>query len=219
MRLLSTLIVAAVAVHARTSDQASNFPVSPQLASKYDCGEACQATLVKTNAKDLSIFDSPFDFDFYATAKNFSNSRPGDVLKLSPINPDIMDVPAGVAAYKIQYTSTDLDGSPVPATGFIAFPFVRQNSPFKLVAYAHGTTGMFRGCAPSTSSALFDYNSWTPLVLTGYAVVGTDYAGLGNNYTAHKYVASRANANDVYWSVVAARKAFPRNLSKEWVSI
>ncbi|RYC79585.1 hypothetical protein BFJ63_vAg17529 [Fusarium oxysporum f. sp. narcissi] len=219
MRVLSTLILAAVAVHAGTSDQASNFPVSPRLASKYDCGEVCQATLVKTNAKDLEIFDTPFDFNFYATAKNFSNSKPGDVLKLSPVNPDITKVPAGVAVYKIQYTSTDLDDSSVPATGFLAFPFVRQNRPFNLVAYAHGTTGMFRGCAPSTSSALFDYNSWTPLVLAGYAIVGTDYAGLGNNYTAHKYVASKANANDIYWSAVAARKAFPRILSKEWVSI
>ncbi|RYC78404.1 hypothetical protein BFJ63_vAg18722 [Fusarium oxysporum f. sp. narcissi] len=219
MLALSTLILAAVAVHAGTPDQASNFPVSPQLAAKYDCGEACQATLNKTNAKDLQIFDTPFDFDFYATAKNFSGSKPGDVLKLSPVNPDILSVPAGVAVYKIQYTSTDLDNSPVPATGFIAFPFVRQSDPFKLVAYAHGTTGMFRGCAPSTSSFLFDYNSWTPLVLAGYAIVGTDYAGLGNNNTAHKYVSSRANANDVYWSAVAARKAFPCNLSREWVSI
>ncbi|KAG7291258.1 hypothetical protein NEMBOFW57_001270 [Staphylotrichum longicolle] len=213
------MLTAAAAAYASTPGRASNFPVSPELAAQYSCGESCQVVLNKTSAKDVARFDIPFDFDFYETAANFSSSKLGDLLKIAPLNPKIMNIPAGIVVYRIQYTSADLDYTTVPATAYIAFPYARQRRPFRLIAYAHGTTGVFRGCAPSTSSTLTDYNSWSPLLLAGYAVVGTDYAGLGNNYTSHKYISSRANANDVYWSTVAAKNAFPHELSNEWVSI
>lgn len=205
---------------ATPNGQASNYDISPDVAEKYGCGESCQALLKEANAADLEDWGTNFDFDFYATASNFSGSQHGDVLKIKPINASEVTLPAGVAAYKIQYVSADVDSSPVPATGFIAFPFaVEDQQPFSLVAYAHGTSGVFPGCAPSTSPNLYDYQSWTTLLLAGYAVVATDYAGLGNNYTAHKYVASAANANDTYWSVVAAQKAFPDALSHQWASM
>lgn len=216
---LAVLFFTAATVYAGTLNQASNSPVSPEVAAQYGCGRTCQRHLNQTNAMDLEDFNIPFDFDFYATANNFSSSKPGDVLKLSLVNPKLMQVPGGIATYKIQYTSVDLDNSTVPATAFIAFPFVRQTDPFKLVAFAHGTSGVFRGCAPSTSSNLYDYHTWMPLLFAGYAVVGTDYAGLGNNYTSHKYISASANANDVYWLAIAAKKAFPHDLSEDWVSI
>ncbi|KAL0933896.1 uncharacterized protein CTRU02_210695 [Colletotrichum truncatum] len=204
---------------AANGSQASNFEISSEMAQKYGCGDICQQTLRETNPADIKTFGTNFDFNFYATAANFSCSKPGDVLKIKPINSSEISFPAGVATYKIQYTSVDIDDSIVPSTGFIAFPFARTKTTFNLVAYAHGTSGVFRGCAPSTSPNLYDYQSWTTLLLAGYAVIATDYAGLGNNYTAHKYIASAANANDTYWSVVAARQAFPDVLSHEWASI
>lgn len=220
LSLKMQLLVATLAgVSVGTPNRASNYPVSTELAVEYSCGRSCQDYLNTTNQSDLEDFDTPFDFDFYATADNFSTSKPGDVLKLAPVNPKIMNVPVGIATYKLQYTSVDLDNSTVPATAFLAFPYASQANQFKLVAFAHGTSGVFRGCAPSTSSNLYDYDTWIPLVFAGYAVVGTDYVGLGNNYTSHKYIAAKANANDVYWSTVAAKKVFPQSLSQEWVSI
>ncbi|KAF2629490.1 alpha/beta-hydrolase [Macroventuria anomochaeta] len=216
---LFTIFLIAVAVYASTPDRASNFPVSPDVAAQYECGSTCQENIQAASATDLEDFDMPFDFDFYTTAKNFSGSKPGDILKLQPVDPKLAKFPAGIAAYRFQYTSVDLDNSTIPATAFIAFPFVRQKDPFKLVAYAHGTSGVFRGCSPSTSSTFYDYDTWIPLSLAGYAVVGTDYAGLGNNYSAHKYISARVNANDVFWSTIAAQNAFPHSLSREWVSI
>lgn len=130
---LAVLFFTAATVYAGTLNQASNFPVSPEVAAQYGCGRACQRYLNQTNAMDLEDFDIPFDFDFYATANNFSGSKPGDVLKLFPVDPKLMQVPGGIATYKIQYTSVDLDNSIVPATAFIAFPFVCQSDPFKLV--------------------------------------------------------------------------------------
>ncbi|KAG7039452.1 prolyl aminopeptidase (secreted protein) [Colletotrichum scovillei] len=216
-----TLIFGQVVLQALAADigQASSFNITPEVAQRYNCSETCQEAIQTGNEGDIGIFGTNFDFDFYETAANFTGSKPGDILKIQPVIPTNITVPAGVAVYKIQYTSADIDGSPMPVTGFVAFPFARTQQPFNLIAYAHGTSGVFRGCAPSTSPSLFDYQSWSPLLIAGYAVVATDYAGLGNNYTAHKYVASAANANDTYWSVVAARTAFPDILSHDWASI
>jgi pimeloyl-ACP methyl ester carboxylesterase len=56
-------------------------------------------------------------------------------------------------------------------------------------------------------------------MLHGYAIVGTDYAGLGNNFTSHKYCSYAAHAEDVYYSVQAAHKAFPGVFTKQWMSM
>lgn len=65
---------------------------------------------------------------------------------------------------------------------------------------------------------MYDSSTWGALVRRGYVVVGTDYAGLGNNYTTHKFGSFPAHANDVYYSMLAARKAwFGPKLSKQWV--
>ncbi|KAL2787223.1 Alpha/Beta hydrolase protein [Aspergillus keveii] len=126
-----------------------------------------------------------------------------------------------VAAYRFQYTSKDLDGSLVPVTGFIAIPYTTllRDRKYSLIAYAHGTIGVFRGCPPTTTQTLYDYTSWSLLIQRGYAIVATDYAGLGNNHTQHKYLSFPAHANDLYYSVVAARKAFPSLFTDEWMSI
>lgn len=208
-------------VLAITIGQASNFNVSAAVAEEYGCNQTCQQTNAITNMADLNTLGVEFDYDFYDTAVNFSSSKPGDILKIAPINSSKLSIPAGIAAYKIQYTSLDIDGSYVPVTGFVALPFtlLHKTKKLPLVAYAHGTIGIYRGCAPSSSPELFDYSTWTTLTARGYAIVATDYAGLGNNYTAHKYVNFAAHANDIYYSVVAARKAFGSILTHEWASV
>ncbi|RHZ68407.1 hypothetical protein CDV55_100702 [Aspergillus turcosus] len=198
-------------VRVGTATQGSNYNVTESFAEAHSCGSKCQAALNEANAIDLATFGENFDFDFYETAANFSGSKPGDLLKLQPVDPVTLQINAGTTVYRIQYTSRDLDGSPVPATGFIALPYApaKQNSStYPVVAYAHGTSGIYRGCAPSNSPNLYDYNSWQLLIARGYAVVATDYAGLGNNYTLHKYVSFPAQVNDIYFSMIAARKAF-----------
>ncbi|KAJ6091524.1 hypothetical protein N7467_003493 [Penicillium canescens] len=218
---LGILFLASTALGQTSIGQASNFNISKEVASSYGCNETCQEVLALTNAGDLETLGVAFDFNFYETADNFSTTAPGDLLKLGAFNSTHLDVPAGITAFRFQYTSRDLDGSPVPSTGFIAFPFAKpvHGRKFPLVAYAHGTIGVYRGCAPSSSPSFFNYDSWAPLVLRGYAIVGTDYAGLGNNFTSHKYSSYAAHANDVFYSVQAARRAFPGVFTKEWMSI
>lgn len=207
----------------------SNFNISKQDAFAHACGIKCQATLKITNAADLENVGENFDFDFYATAANFSkdHTKPGDVLKLQPLDPVPLAILSGTTVFRLQYASKDLDGSVIPSTGFIAFPYTAQHcradakttTKYPLVAFAHGTIGLFAGCAPSNGPALYDYNTWQAVVSRGYAIVATDYSGLGNNYTTHKYLTLPAQVHDIYYAVIAARKLFGHRFTKEWASI
>ncbi|KAH6656039.1 Alpha/Beta hydrolase protein [Truncatella angustata] len=224
MQVLNRLTLAFIALAPVASAlQASNFNVSAEVAEASGCGSECYRIMQIANQADLATVNTNygFDFDFYATASNFSVSSPGDLLKLQPLDPASHDTTDGTTAYRFQYTSKDLDDTIVPVTGFIAFPWtpLTHDQKFPLVAYAHGTIGVYRGCAPSAGPALFDYGTWAPIVSRGYAVVATDYAGLGNNYTTHKYCSFPAHVNDLYYSVIAARKAFGHILSEEWMSV
>ncbi|KAF5856671.1 hypothetical protein ETB97_007027 [Aspergillus alliaceus] len=157
----------------------------------------------------------------YATTSKFSKSQPGDLLKFEAVDPDGHDVITGMSAYRFQYTSRDLNGSPIPATGFIGIPYTsfRKDRKYPVIAYAHGTVGVFAGCPPSTTPTLYDYTGWSILIEKGYAIVSPDYAGLGNNYTLHKYLNFPAHANDLYYSLIAARKAFPGVFTDVWMSV
>jgi pimeloyl-ACP methyl ester carboxylesterase len=212
----------AIAIRAQAPGQAADFNVDNATAVSYGCDMICQEILAFSIQSDLESIGTNFDFDFYNTADNFPGSAPGDLLKLQAINTStITGLLTGMSSYRFQYTSKDLDGNPAPSTGFIAIPFTRpaHDGRFPLIAFAHGTIGVYRGCAPSSAPELFDYDTWTPLLLRGYAVVATDYVGLGNNFTAHKYVSFAAHAHDLYYSVQAARQAFPIAFTDEWMSM
>ena len=193
--------------------------------TEYGCDAECQKIVEKGTAADRAVFgDVPFDTTFYETAKTFSaeRSKPGDLLKLEPyINAtSSWGLPPGATLYRFQYVSIGQDGKVVPATGSIVLPFVhraRTNS-LPVVAWTHGTIGTHYGCAPSSSYNIFDYDAWIPLYTSGYAVVAPDYAGLGNNYTTHKYLASTLAAKDTYYGMVASKKAFGDLLSNKWAT-
>lgn len=190
----------------------------------YHCGQECKHNLPKGIQTDRAGFgDLPFNADFYRTADNFTGlSEPGDVLKVQSYINDTSSwsLPGGATLYRVQYVSIGQDDKKVPATAFVIIPFAKNldSEPFPIVAYAHGTIGTFYGCAPSSSHSLCDYDTWRPLYLAGYAVVATDYAGLGNNHTSHHYLASTLAAGDIYYSVIAAKKAFGSILGNKWAS-
>lgn len=200
---------------------AANFNISTATLQTLGCGATCQAIFAAAKEKDIALFGTDFDFSFYETAKNFSGSVPGDILNVEPVNASTLSVISGMSAYRYQYTSRDLNGTLVPATGFIGLPYTsfRKDKKYPVIAYAHGTIGVFNGCPPSTASSLYDYNSWSLLVENGYAIVAPDYAGLGNSYTEHKYLSFPAHANDLYYGMIAARKAFPGLFTHEWASV
>lgn len=222
--LAQVLLHLALAPWAATATPGSNYNVSKEFAEAHGCGPKCQTNIAAADIEDLMTFGQDFDFAFYDTAANFTSSKAGDLLKLKPLDPRPFQVRSGTSLFRIQYTSKDLDGSLVPVTGFIALPYTPaphlnlRGDKYPLVAYAHGTSGIYRGCAPSAGPNMYDYDSWQLLVERGYAVVATDYAGLGNNYTSHKYISFTAQAADAYYSVTAAHQALDI-FTKQWVAV
>jgi alpha-beta hydrolase superfamily lysophospholipase len=131
--------------------------------------------------------------------------------------------PAGAVAWKVLYRSQLADGSPTAVSGFVVAPKgAAPKGGRPVVAWAHGTEGIGRNCAPSLAPDpardLVDYFTYgspyqqdvgipalTELVQAGYVVAATDYQGLGTPGTA-QYAVSSAQAQNVYDSVLAAQR-------------
>jgi hypothetical protein len=170
------------------ASQAANFNISETVAAKYGGNSTCYTNFQEGLASGQSFFGALYDEDFYATASTFSTSLPGDILKFKSINVTTLNsVPDGMTAYRFQYGTTDLYGQAVPAIGFMAFPYANSTGgkQFRTIAYAHDIFGVFRGCAPSAMPNLYEYGSWFYFLTRGYAVIATNYSGLGNKYNGH----------------------------------
>jgi len=128
-------------------------------------------------------------------------------------------LPPGAHAVRILYVSLALDGALDAASGVVLIP---AGSPprggWPIIAWAHGTSGVARMCAPSLMKDI-EYGSegLMPMVAAGFAVVATDYAGLGTP-GPHQYDDKIPQAYDVVYSIPAAHAAVP-SLGRRWVAI
>lgn len=142
---------------------------------------------------------------------------PGALIRSEPYTG--YSLPPGAHAVRILYVSRALDGARDAASGVVLIP---AGSPprggWPLIAWAHGTSGVARMCAPSLMKDV-EYGSegLMPMVAAGFAVVATDYAGLGTP-GPHQYDNRIPQANDVVYSVAAAHAAVP-SLGRHWVAI
>lgn len=132
---------------------------------------------------------------------------PGALLRSEPLPPDLILENASKSE-RILYSSTDgLDAmTHIAVSGALFWP--KGDPPaggWPLVAWAHGTVGAAAKCAPSfrgRSERDKKYlNSW---LAAGFAVVATDYQGLGTA-GGHPYLATRPEAYGVLDSVRAVR--------------
>ena len=136
---------------------------------------------------------------------------PGKLLRQEPLASELMLVNAA-KGFRVLYTSTNgLDNeTPIAVSGAIYFP---KGAPptggWPIIAWTHGTTGIADVCAPSwtlRSPRDADYlNAW---LAQGYAVVATDYQGLGTP-GGHPWNTVRPEAYSVLDSVRTAIGAFP----------
>ena len=221
MLLIGLSLLGLITGSLTAASKAANFDLPSAIFREHGCGEECEQLFNLAEKQDRQLFSSDFDFDFYATAPDFIGSHPGDLLKFESVNPNNLKISSGITIYRFQYTSRALNGTFVPATGFIGLPnnSSRSDEKHPAIAFAHGTSGVFRGCPPSTTPTLADYSSWSLLVNSGYAVVAPDYAGLGNDYIKHQYLSFPAHVNDLYYGMVAARQALPDSFTDEWMSV
>jgi pimeloyl-ACP methyl ester carboxylesterase len=154
---------------------------------------------------------------FYDPPEPLPGAAPGTLLRSEVF--DGYDLPKGATAVRILYHSRALNGSDVAASGVVLIPGGEPPAGgWPLIAWAHGTSGVARMCAPSLMKDVeYGDEGLMPMVAAGFAVVATDYAGLGTP-GEHAYLDKIPQASDVIYSVPAARQAVPM-LGKLWVAI
>jgi pimeloyl-ACP methyl ester carboxylesterase len=108
---------------------------------------------------------------------------------------------------------------PAVASGIVVMPDSAPSEPPPVIAWAHGTTGVARRCAPSvlpdpwTAGALFALDR---VVEEGWALVATDYVGLGGE-GQHPYLVGEPAGRSVLDAVRAARQLDGVELSDQTV--
>lgn len=142
----------------------------------------------------------------------------GTVIRQVPLDPSV-SLPAAGRAYRVLYATRDIHDRPAVSTGAVFLP--KQTAPpggYPVLAWAHGTTGLGDQCAPSVrprsprDKIFLDH--W---LNRGYAIVSTDYAGLGTPGLMN-YLSGVVEANSIGDSVAAA-SAMGLPLSKKWAII
>ena len=153
---------------------------------------------------------------FYSTPANLSTTKPGDLLRKEPFAG--YSLPKGATAVRILYHSLDATGQDVATSGVVLIPAgTPPSSGWPVIAWAHGTSGVARLCAPSAmKDVYYGDEGLMPMVAAGFAVVATDYHGLGTD-GPHQYVNKVAQAHDVVYSIPAARAAV-KSLGAKWVA-
>jgi hypothetical protein len=152
---------------------------------------------------------------FYDTAKPLPAGKPGELIRSEPF--DQYDLPF-VVTLRILYHSRSATGDDVAVSGVVLTPAGDPPAGgWPVIAWAHAFSGAARQCAPSLARNL-DYGpAFAMWIGLGYAVVATDYAGLGSDFPS-AVMDMQSNANDVLYAVKAAHAAVPQ-LGNRWIAL
>lgn len=143
-------------------------------------------------------------------------AEPGRILRFEPL-PAVLGLAEAGQQFRILYTATDgaTGHGIIAVSGALFFP--RRTPPrggWPIIAWAHGTDGVADICAPSWAGRSYRdvryLNTWLD---QGYAVVATDYQGLGTP-GPHPYLQARPEAYSVLDSIRAALKLDHRLANK-----
>ena len=152
---------------------------------------------------------------FYDTPHPLPAGKSGELIRSEPF--EEYELPPDVSAVRILYHSRSAAGEDVAASGVVLIP--SEGKPpaggWPVIAWAHGATGVARPCAPSLMRNVGHGPFLSMYVNLGYAVVATDYAGLGTNFR-NAFLDAQSNATDIIGSISAARAAAPQ-LGASWI--
>lgn len=143
----------------------------------------------------------------------------GRVLAVSAV--PAHQLPAGAArAVKVRYQTRNQSGRRAVSDGVVYYP---DGTPppggWKVLSWAHGTSGIAPACAPSRASGA-DQDRLQPTIAAalarGYVVAASDYIGLSGT-PGTEYLAGRSVAYNVIDMVRAARNQDP-SIGHRWAS-
>jgi len=155
---------------------------------------------------------------FYAW-QGVAPAGPGLMLRTEPL-PAQAELTAASTAQRILYSSTDVrwNSGVLPVSGTLYLP---KGEPPKggwpLVAWGHGTLGVADNCAPSwTLHRPRDATYLNRWLEQGFAVVATDYQGLGGP-GPHPYLFWEAEGRSILDSARAVIAAYSGQIANELV--
>lgn len=152
---------------------------------------------------------------FYDTPHPLPAGKPGELIRSESF--EEYELPLSVSAVRILYHSRSAAGEDVATSGVVLIPY-GKNPPaggWPVIAWAHGAIGVARSCAPSLMRNVGHGPFFAMYVNLGYAVVATDYTGLGTNFR-NAFLDGPSNATDLIASIPAARAAVPQ-LGARWI--
>lgn len=136
---------------------------------------------------------------------------PPEILRLERIAPDHALTEAALSERILHTSRGGHDGNqPIIVSGTVYLP---KGTPppggWPIIAWAHGTVGFADICAPSFNGwaerDVAYLNNW---LKQGYAVIASDYEGLGTS-GPHPYMMSRSAATGVLHAILAAQGRYP----------
>ncbi|AMW79405.1 alpha/beta hydrolase [Acinetobacter sp. TGL-Y2] len=167
-------------------------------------------TLMCSTALLLSACNDDDDKDEYSSGKTYQSE-----LNYS------QDTLAEASSIKVMtYLMPNVQGKNAKATAMVMFPKTpKPENGWRVVIWAHGTTGIGDSCAPSNNpfNERFEILA-NSLLKEGYVVVAPDYEGLGTS-GIHPYLNLSSAAKSATYAVDAVQEKYGKDLNKSWMSI
>jgi Secretory lipase len=153
---------------------------------------------------------------FYDAPHPLPMGKPGELIRSEPSNQ--YSIPYELSVSRILYHSRTSHGEDVAVSGVVLIPDGKPPAGgWPVVAWAHEFRGMARQCAPTLMRNLGVGPLLAMYANLGYAVVATDYAGLGSD-SGRSVEDMESNALDVIYSVAAARAAV-KEIGVKWIAV
>ena len=153
---------------------------------------------------------------FYDPPHPLPPGKPGELIRSEAI--DQYTLPYELSALRILYHSRTANGEDVAVSAVVLIPDGKPPaSGWPVIAWAHEFRGAARQCAPSVMKNLGVGPILAMYANLGYALVATDYSGLGAD-SGKPVLDMESNAFDVMYSVLAARAAVPQ-IGPKWIAV
>ena len=169
---------------------------------------------VGTVALSVGLSEGSRVTDHFYAAPRVVPAEPGQLIRAEEFT---RGIPDDARAWRILYTTTRGDGLPAVASGLVIVP--RTGSAHPVIAWNHGTTGFDQACAPTLATQPLESGAFFVIdrvVDEGWALVATDYVGLGTT-GPHPYLVGAVSARAELDAVRAARQLDAADLGAQTV--
>jgi pimeloyl-ACP methyl ester carboxylesterase len=155
-----------------------------------------------TEVKSSALAGIEID-DFYTPPKKIPKN-PGEIIRAEVLQG--YSLPHGMRGWKMLYTTTVNDKTPVTAVAIVLAPTKVSETPYPVISWAHGTTGVLQKCMPSAiSEPTIGIPALEQVINAGWAIIATDYSFKDAN-GPHPYFIGEGEARSLLDAVRAARE-------------